>query len=81
MSGALSKLAELRTRTDRELAGIIDRQLDFVFIARDPKAAEEAYVQACRLLRFVEDSNERRRLELKVKRFPQPAASYAVAGL
>jgi hypothetical protein len=89
MSGALelSKLAELRAKTDRELAGFINRNLDSALLASET-TAESVYADVGRLVRFVEDPGERRRLETKLRHVRErlegrrsvPAASYAVIG-
>jgi len=76
MTGAseLSKLAELRAKTDRELAAIIHKRLDRALSPSDPRVAE-----AERLLRAIENPIERQRLETKLRQLRKPAADYATA--
>jgi hypothetical protein len=76
----LSKLAELRLKTDRELAAIIDAelQLGFDFLRQMRSAsldsvetprvgAEKAHAEAVKLMPLLDDSEERQRLERKVR--------------
>jgi hypothetical protein len=79
---ALSKLAELRVKTDHELVRIINDELELGlrltliaegkssahgFHSTEPLLAEKAYAEALKLLLMVEDPSERRRLERKLK--------------
>lgn len=70
----LSKLAELRAKTDQDLVRIIDNAMEvgFLLVATDRHVdsakqlhgrAEEIYANSLMLLPKVEDVNERRRLE------------------
>jgi hypothetical protein len=74
----LSKLAELRGKTDRELVRIIDNALKvgLLLAATDTHGdsatqlhgrAEEIYANTLMLLPKVEDVSERRRLEERLK--------------
>ena len=66
-----SKLAQLRLKTDQELAQIIDNSLESALKLLDsgePQSvrAEKAYAEAVKLLPKVEDPRERRRLKNKL---------------
>lgn len=61
----LSKLAELRVRTDRDLVRVIDHALEFGLRSHAP--AQKAWAEALKLLPAVEDLMERRRLEKKLE--------------
>ena len=73
---ALSKLAELRSKTDRELSQMIANQLESALnLALRPHLdvaepqrirAERAYAEAAKLLPKVDDLYERRRLKNKL---------------
>ncbi len=64
-----SKLRELRAKTDRDLAALVDNQIDsalkFQRLGLAGKA-QRASSEARSLLRFV-DATERRRLECKLR--------------
>jgi|ERR1700691_454179 hypothetical protein len=69
------KLAELRAKTDRELVGIIDAELELgLRFVPGHLRAEIAYANARKLLPKVEDLTQRRRLEVKLNRQPQDRA-------
>jgi hypothetical protein len=61
----VSKLAELRVRTDRDLVRVIDHELDLGLHSHIP--ADKAWAEASKLLPAVEDLRERRRLEKKLE--------------
>ena len=74
----LSKLAELRAKTDRELATLINNAIElglsatvslrnFTFAEPSRIRAENAYAEAARLLPKVDDVRERQRLERKLR--------------
>ena len=69
----LSKLAELRVKTDQELAGIIDSELEFgihsAFKSTDSPylLARQAHDEALKLLPLIDDLTERRPLERKLQ--------------
>jgi hypothetical protein len=74
----LSKLAELRAKTDQDLARIIDNAVEVGLLlaatggqsdsaARLYGRAEEIYTNTLMLLPKIEDVNERRQLEDKLK--------------
>ncbi len=90
----LSKLAELRAKTDQDLVSIIDNALEVGLLiaatethvdsARPfPGRAEEIYANTVMLVSKVEDLRERRRLEGKLKQLrdnlEQPQAQVACA--
>ena len=60
----LSKLAEIRMRTDRDLVRIIDHELELGLHSQISPA--KAWATASKLLPAVEDLAERRRLEKKL---------------
>jgi hypothetical protein len=60
----LSKLAEIRMRTDRDLVRIIDHELELGLHSQI--SAAKAWAAASKLLPAVEDLAERRRLEKKL---------------
>jgi N12 class adenine-specific DNA methylase len=65
------KLAQLRVKTDQELAQIIDNSLEsalHLLGSAEPQSvrAEKAYGEAVKLLPGVEDPRERRRLKNKL---------------
>jgi hypothetical protein len=75
----LSKLAELRAKTDRELVSIIDNALEvgLLLAANEPdvdpagvlhRRAADIYADTVMLVEKVEDVGERQRLEEKLKR-------------
>jgi hypothetical protein len=68
----VSKLAELRSKTDRQLAGLIDNALERGFrlsgLASERAGAERTYAEISTLLTKVEDPAERWRLENKLQR-------------
>jgi len=66
-----SKLDQLRAKTDQELAQIIDHRLESALNLLDSPEpqrvrAEEAYVEAVKLLPKVEDQRVGRRLRIKL---------------
>ena len=74
----VSKLAELRARTDRDLAAIIENALELGLLLAynepdvDPagvlhRGAAGIYADTVRLVAAVEDISERRRLEEKLR--------------
>src|SRR5690242_8753860 len=73
----LSKLAELRAKTDQELVEVIDNELErglsFAVMTEGAKPvppqirAKTAYAEAMKLLPVVDDRSERRRLEKKLR--------------
>ena len=75
----LSKLAELRAKTDRDLVSIIDNALEvgLLLAANEPdvepagvlhrRAAADIYADTVMLVQRVEDVGERRRLEEKLR--------------
>ena len=76
----LSKLAELRAKTDRDLVSILDNALEVALLLTanerdvDPagvlhRRAADIYAAAVMLVEKVEDVGERRRLEEKLRRF------------
>ncbi len=70
----MSKLAELRVRTDRDLVRIIDQELELGLGSHI--LAENAWAEALKLLPAVEDLRERWRLEKKLMQL-----EYASRGL
>jgi len=60
----LSKLAEIRMRTDRDLVKVIDHELELGLHSHIPP--DKAWAAASKLLPAVEDLMERRRLEKKL---------------
>ena len=75
----LSKLAELRAKTDRQLVSLIDTALDLglLLAANEPdvdpvgvlhRRAADINADAVMLVEKVEDVRERRRLEEKLRR-------------
>jgi hypothetical protein len=78
VTAPLSKLAELRAKTDRELVGIIDNALEvgLLLAANDPdldpagvlhRRAADIYVDTVMLVEKVENVREQRRLEEKLR--------------
>ena len=70
-ASTLSKLAQLRLKTDQELAQLIDNSLKFALNLADSEEpqrvrAETAYAEAVKLLPKVDDPRERRRLKNKL---------------
>jgi|SRR5690349_24996400 hypothetical protein len=65
----LSKLAELRVRTDRDLVSVIDHELELGLRSHIPAA--KVWVEALKLLPAVENLTERRRLEKKAMQLEQ----------
>ena len=74
----LSKLAELRAKTDRDLVSIIDNALEvgLLLAANEPEVdphgvlhrrAADIYAETVRLVEKVEDVGERRQLEERVR--------------
>jgi hypothetical protein len=73
----LSKLAELRAKTDRDLVSLIDNALEVGLLAAnehdvDPhgvlhRKAADTYADTVMLIEKVEDVRERRRLEGRLK--------------
>jgi hypothetical protein len=74
----LSKLTELRAKTDRQLVGIIDNALDLSLLLAANEAdlnpagvlhcrAADIYADSVMLIEMVEDVRERRRLEEKLR--------------
>lgn len=61
----VSKLAELRSRTDRDLVRVIDHALELGL--RSDVPPEKARAEVLKLLPAVEDLVERRRLERKLE--------------
>jgi hypothetical protein len=61
----LSKLAELRVKTDRDLVRVIDHELELGLRSNVP--AEKARAEALKLLPAVEDLMEWHRLERKLE--------------
>ena len=66
-----AKLAQLRVKTDRELAQIIDNSLESALNladSADPQRAraETVYAEAAKLLPMVDDPREQRRLQSKL---------------
>jgi hypothetical protein len=88
----LSKLAELRAKTDRELAKVIDMQLErALHLARHPDnypdslklarvQAEDICAEAVGLLTKVEDPHSREQLETKFNVVRQRLKAPADAG-
>jgi len=69
----MTKLAELRAKTDAELAALIGEHLDqalyYAMKTGSPDhGAEETFAQSRRLLSAVEDPRERARLQIKLDR-------------
>jgi len=88
----LSKLAELRAKTDRELAKVIDMQLErALHLARHPDndpdslkrsrvQAEDICAEALRLLTQVENPHSREQLETELNAVRQRLKAPADAG-
>jgi hypothetical protein len=80
MNATAPKLAELRAKTDRELVKIIGNAMEVSVLVAPPETqgnsvpqvhsrAHEIYSNTLMLIPKVEDMNERRRLEDRVKVF------------
>jgi translation initiation factor 2 gamma subunit (eIF-2gamma) len=86
----LSKLAELRAKTDQELVSIINNALDAGLLLAaneahvDPdgvlhRRAVDIYADTVMLVQKVEDVGERRRLEERLKQFQESLERRQVA--
>ena len=70
-ASTMSKLAQLRAKTDQELSQIIDKTLESALsllesAEPDVVRAEKAYAEAAKLLSKVEDPRDERRLGMKL---------------
>jgi len=70
-ASTMSKLAQLRAKTDQELSQIIDKTLESALsllesAEPDVVRAEKAYAEAAKLLSKVDDPRDERRLRMKL---------------